>query len=126
MQSLQAEQNPGAVMSIKKPQKKLYYSLRQVSDMTSLDATEVKRMEKEFPVLKPIRNRSGNRYYSDKELNLLFQIKDLYLVQKLPVEDVEKQLNGSSTSFEMNETIRLKRTLAEVKLELREIMDMLP
>ena len=113
-------------MSIKKPQKKLYYSLRQVSDMTSLDATEVKRMEKEFPVLKPIRNRSGNRYYSDKELNLLFQIKDLYLVQKLPVEEVEKQLSGSSASFEMNETIRLKRTLAEVRLELREIMDMLP
>ena len=126
MQSLQAESNPGAVMSIKKPQKKLYYSLRQVSDMTSLDATEVKRMEKEFPVLKPIRNRSGNRYYSDKELNLLFQIKDLYLVQKLPVEEVEKQLSGSSASFEMNETIRLKRTLAEVLLELREIMDMLP
>lgn len=126
MQSFQAELNPGAVMSIKKPQKKLYYSLRQVSDMTSLDSTEVKRMEKEFPVLKPIRNRSGNRYYSDKELNLLFQIKDLYLVQKLPVEEVEKQLNGSSASFEMNETIRLKRTLAEVRLELREIMDMLP
>ena len=126
MQSLQAESNPGAVMSIKKPQKKLYYSLRQVSDMTSLDATEVKRMEKEFPVLKPIRNRSGNRYYSDKELNLLFQIKDLYLVQKLPVEEVEKQLSGSSASFEMNETIRLKRTLAEVRLALREIMDMLP
>ncbi|MGH1363858.1 MAG: MerR family transcriptional regulator [Calditrichia bacterium] len=110
-------------MSIRKPQKKLYYSLRQVSDMTSLESSEVKRMEKEFPVLKPIRNRSGNRYYSDKELNLLFQIKDLYLIKKLPITEVEKQLNGSHLEFEMNETIRLKRTLAEVRLELKEIME---
>ena len=41
--------------------KKLYYSIKEVSEMTELKPYVLRYWESEFPSLKPSKNRAGNR-----------------------------------------------------------------
>lgn len=112
-------------MAIQKPLQKLYYSLRQVAEMSNLTVAVIKRWEEEFPQLKPMRNRAGNRTYTDKDLTLIFLIKELLMEDKLTIEEARKQLKNHHVQISENESLGLKRTLAEVKLEIQEIMDLI-
>lgn len=112
-------------MIIRKPQKKLYYSLRQVLEMTGLTESMLKRWEQEFPQLKPLRNRAGNRHYTEKDLNLIFLIKELLEEKKLSPDEIRTRLRTHRFQLSENETVGLKRTLAEIKLEVQEILEMI-
>ena len=112
-------------MNIQKPLKKLYYSLRQVAEMSGMTTGVIKHWEEEFPQLKPARNRAGNRHYTEKDLDLLFLIKELLLEQKLSTDQVREHLKRYNSQLQENEAVGLKRTLAEVKLEIQEMMDLI-
>lgn len=114
-------------MSIQKPPKKLYYSLRQTAAMTGLSVAVLKNWEKEFPELQPARNRAGNRHYTDSDLTLLFRIKELLIEKKLSPEETRERLrrNPSRPAPELSEIVRLKKVLAEIKLEVEEILILL-
>ena len=69
----------GSQVVIQKPQKKLYYSLRQTAEMTGLTTQLIKNWEKESDQLAPMRNRAGNRHYTENDILLLFRLKELLL-----------------------------------------------
>ncbi|NUQ42358.1 MAG: MerR family transcriptional regulator [Calditrichaceae bacterium] len=112
-------------MMIRKLQKKLYYSLGQVLGMTGLTESLLKRWEKEFPELKPLRNRAGNRHYTEKDLNLIFLIKEFLEEKKLAPDEIRARLRTHRFQLAENETVGLKRTLAEIKLEVQEILELI-
>lgn len=114
-------------MSIQKPPKKLYYSLRQTAAMTGLSVAMLKNWEKEFPELQPARNRAGNRHYTDSDLTLLFRIKELLLEKKISPAEIRERLrsNPARPAPEVAEVVRLKKVLAEVRLEIEEILMLL-
>lgn len=112
-------------MYIQKPTKKLYYSLRQVLEMAGVTESVIKRWEEEFPQLKPARNRAGNRHYTEKDLALIFLIKELLLIQKLSIDEAREHLKNHNAQIQENEAIELKLALAEVKLEIQEIIDLI-
>jgi DNA-binding transcriptional MerR regulator len=112
-------------MNIQKPLKKLYYSLRQAAEMSGMTTSVIKRWEEEFPLLKPARNRAGNRHYTEKDLTLIFLIKELLLEQKLSVDEAREYLKNHNAQIYENEALGLKRALAEVRLEIQEIMDLI-
>ncbi len=47
---------------------KLYYSISEVSRITGLEPYVLRYWEIEFSVLKPKKNRSGNRTYTQKDI----------------------------------------------------------
>ncbi len=112
-------------MRIQKPQKRLYYSLRQAAEMLELQSDTIKRWEEDIVQLKPYRNRAGNRYYTEKDLTLLLQIKELLVEKKLTPPQISEHLKSNPINDEEKEVLELKRHLAEVKLELREILALL-
>ena len=112
-------------MSIQKPQKKLYYSLRQTASMVGLTPDNLKSWEKEYSQLKPRRNRAGNRYYTDKDLTLLFQIKAMLVEKKWAVEKIRHYLKTNGEENTETEPLRLKKALAEIKMEISEILEIL-
>ncbi len=75
--------------------KKLYYSIGEVAELTSLKAYVLRYWETEFPVLKPTKNRAGNRIYKDRDLKILFHIKYLLYDQKYTIEGARKQLKSA-------------------------------
>ena len=112
-------------MRIQKPKKKLVYPLREVCRMTGLEDSVIKRWEVQFPQLKPIRNRAANRSYSERDLKLIFYIRDLIYVHKLNEEEVKVKIRSYNPTKDSESLIQLQGLLAEIKMEVEEIRNLL-
>ncbi len=66
---------------------KLYYSIKEVSEMTELKPYVLRYWESEFPSLKPSKNRAGNRTYKKQDIQVILDIKKL-LYQKNNLQQV--------------------------------------
>ena len=56
---------------------KLYYSISEVAQITRLEPYVLRFWEKEFPMLKPKKNRGGNRIYQKQDIEIVNRIKHL-------------------------------------------------
>ncbi len=66
--------------------KKLYYSISEVSKLTQIEQYTLRYWENEFPQLKPSKNRAGNRIYTNQDISLILQIKELLKDKKYTFE----------------------------------------
>lgn len=73
--------------------KKLYYSISEVSRLTGLEQYILRYWETEFEQLKPGKNRAGNRIYTNKDIKLILQIKQLLREEKYTIEGAKKILD---------------------------------
>ena len=78
-------------MSIK-PIKKLYYSIGEVSKMTGLKQYVLRYWETEFPVLKPNKNKAGNRNYKDTDIKVIREIQTLLYEKKYTIKGAKQFL----------------------------------
>ncbi len=93
--------------------------------MLELPDTAIKNWENIFPQLKPVRNRAGNRTYVEKDLALLFYIKKLMYEEKKSVEEIQECLKQQRFNSLDDHPVHLRRVLSEVKMELKEILEIL-
>ncbi len=112
-------------MRIQRPKQKLVYPLREVCRLTGLPDTTIKRWEEQFPQIKPIRNRAANRSYLEKDVKLIFYIRDLIYVHKLDEQAVRERLKTYNPNKDRESPAYLKELLSEVKMELEEIRELL-
>jgi len=71
---------------------KLYYSISEVSQIVGEPQYVLRYWEKEFPLLKPKKNRAGNRIYSEKDIEIVRTIKTLLREQKLSLKGATLEL----------------------------------
>ncbi|MCF7920035.1 MAG: MerR family transcriptional regulator [Candidatus Cloacimonetes bacterium] len=71
---------------------KHYYQIGEVANMLSVKKHTLRFWETEFPLLKPRKNRSGNRIYTLEDIELLKQIKFLLYEQNYSIEGARKKL----------------------------------
>lgn len=71
---------------------KLYYSIGEVADMFSVNPSLVCFWEKEFDVLKPKKNKKGNRLFTAEDLDHFKLIHNLVKEQGLTLEGAKKYL----------------------------------
>lgn len=89
---------------------KLYYSISEVSKLIDEEQHILRYWEKEFEILRPKKNRAGNRIYSDKDLKILKMIKYLLRQKKISIKGVKEYLaknydfvvNSNLKTFEIN------------------------
>lgn len=86
--------------------KKLYYSISEVSKITAVEQYVLRYWETEFEQLKPQKNRAGNRIYTNKDIQLIMEIKSLLREKKYTIEGARNILgNGHEyVSYEEEET----------------------
>ncbi len=53
---------------------KMYQSIGKVAEMLNVNISLLRFWEKEFPMLKPFKNKKGTRYYRPQDIDLLRQI----------------------------------------------------
>jgi DNA-binding transcriptional MerR regulator len=80
--------------------KKLYYSISEVSRITGLEQHVLRYWESQFESLRPSKNRAGNRIYTNKDINLIFEIKHLVRDEGFTIEGAKKVLSARSTTHE--------------------------
>ncbi len=72
--------------------KKAYYSIGDVCDLTGLKPHVLRYWETQFDVLRPTKNRAGNRVYRPKDIELVLLVKNLLYKQKYTIEGANQKL----------------------------------
>lgn len=73
---------------------KLYYSIGEVAEMFDVNASLIRFWEKEFAVLKPKKNKKGNRLFTDKDIDHIRQIYQLVKKEGYTLEGAKQQLKS--------------------------------
>jgi len=90
--------------------KKLYYSIGEVSEMLSINASTIRYWEGEFPTLKPRKNRKGDRLFTDKDIDLIRVIHEL-------VKEKGYTVDGARNHLQKHKSDSINRMQAIRKLE---------
>ncbi len=104
---------------MKHDEEKLYYSISEVAEMTDVKPYVLRFWEKEFPLLRPKKNRGGNRTYQKREIALVNRIKNLLYEQGYTIEGARLKL--SETAPEVRRDEKMAELLNQVKRELMEL-----
>lgn len=108
---------------------KIYYSISEVARITGLQAYVLRFWEKEFPTLKPRKNRGGNRIYIQKDIELINRIKHLRTKEKLTIEGARKKLvmkRPSESKATLRTDARVKTIIGQIKKEVEDLLKLLP
>ncbi|AYO57662.1 transcriptional regulator [Chryseobacterium sp. 6424] len=101
---------------------KLYYSIGEVAKAFDVNASLIRYWEQEFPVIKPKKNKKGNRYFTPED------IKNLQIIYHL-VKEKGYTLDGArvalATNGKISETVSIINRLEFVKAELQKLKDSL-
>lgn len=91
---------------------KIFFKIGEVCDIVEVQAHVLRYWETEFPMLSPQKNRSGQRTYRRRDVEIALQIKDLLYEDLYTIAGAKKRLQN-----EMRETSRLKIVRTEPKEE---------
>jgi DNA-binding transcriptional MerR regulator len=109
----------------KEETEKLYYSISEVSELFELNASTLRFWEKEFDVLKPTKNKKGNRLFTKKDIEHISKIVDLVKHQGFTIQGAKEQLkqkaSGRSQSPASNAQVVEK--LKHIRARLIELRD---
>ena len=106
---------------------KLYYSIREVSEMTELKPYVLRYWESEFPTLKPSKNKAGNRTYKQRDIKVILDIKKLLYDKKFTIKGAVRELKNKSIERINDRTLSNTQVSAlnEIKNELKNILNLL-
>lgn len=93
---------------------KLYFSISEISELIGETSNVLRYWEKEFPILKPKKNRKGNRTYSPKDLTILKSIKKLLRDDMLSIKDARARLQDEIKRMEA-EAEEVTEAIADVE-----------
>ena len=99
---------------------RLYYSMKEVREMTGLTSSNLRYWEAQFKQLNPRKDGHGNRYYTLQDIDLIKQIKyirdDLKITR---IDAIKTELNSGKKKADIRQ--RATDILERVKSELLEI-----
>lgn len=105
-----------------------YFSIGDVCTLTGLKAHVLRYWETQFRVLSPAKNRSGNRVYARREVELVLLVKHLLYTEKYTVDGARQKLDEHRRAGELRGAAReaLRReTMLDMERELAAIVDVL-
>ncbi|MFQ5499493.1 MAG: MerR family transcriptional regulator [Candidatus Zixiibacteriota bacterium] len=104
---------------------KLYYSISEVSRITGLEPYVLRYWEKEFNVLRPRKNRGGNRTYTQKDIDTINRINFLRKNEKLTIAGTRNKLmmkRPSEAKRTVAETARIKTLIGQMRKEVEDLL----
>ncbi|MEW6469171.1 MAG: MerR family transcriptional regulator [Bacteroidota bacterium] len=102
---------------------KLYYTIGEVADMFRVNTSLIRFWEKEFEILKPVKNKKGNRMFSQKDVDNLRIIYHLVKERGFTLQGAKEKLKQNKedtiNNVELvNSLSRIKEFLQALKNEL--------
>jgi DNA-binding transcriptional MerR regulator len=79
-------------------QKRLYYKIGEACKALGIQPYVLRYWETEFPALSPSKSRSGQRVYSEKELETIRRIKELLYEEGYTIAGAKKKLEAELAS----------------------------
>lgn len=108
---------------------KLFFKIGEVAETADVEKHVLRFWEHEFEVLKPGKNRAGQRLYQKKDIELILKIKHLLYSEKYTLAGAKKKLMGKnkhvqkSLNFDPDQFIKLKKKLEKDLVSILKILD---
>jgi DNA-binding transcriptional MerR regulator len=95
-----------------------FYSIGEVCSLTDLKPHVLRYWESQFRFLNPAKNRSGNRVYKSREVELIMLVKHLLYTEKFTIDGARQRIDQYRRTGELKSSAR-KAFEAEVAGEAR-------
>lgn len=107
----------------KKPSRKMFFSMGEVSEMFDVNPSLIRFWEKRFDVLKPRKNAKGNRLFTPEDVENLKLIYHLVKEKGMTLSGAEKYIKDNKNALRRDVQIlehlgRIRAALLEIKSEL--------
>ena len=106
----------------KESNKSGFYTIGDVSEKTGVKSYILRYWEKEFPFLQPVKNKAGHRLYTERDVFIVNNIKELLYKKGYSIPGAKKVLweillgkKDNSVTDQIN----------EIKNDLREMLDLI-
>jgi DNA-binding transcriptional MerR regulator len=95
-----------------------FYSIGEVCALTDLKPHVLRYWESQFRFLNPAKNRSGNRVYKGREVELIMLVKHLLYTEKFTIDGARQRVDQYRRTGELRASAR-RAFEAEVVQDLR-------
>lgn len=101
---------------------KIYYSIGEVADMFNVNASLIRYWESEFTILRPRKNKKGNRLFTPKDIENLKKIYSLVKERGYTLQGAKDALRAKE-KLEAASEENLVDKLKGIKRQLLELRD---
>jgi DNA-binding transcriptional MerR regulator len=98
---------------------KQYYSIGDVAQMFNENTSLIRYWDNEFSILKPRKNRKGDRYFRPEDVKNLKMIYHLLRERKYTIEGAKEFLKNNKAAGENHEMIESLEKIKSFLLELK-------
>ncbi|HAF07024.1 MAG: MerR family transcriptional regulator [bacterium] len=108
--------------------RKRYYSIKEVSQMTGLRSYVLRYWETVFPKLKPLKHSvNGRRMYTEKDIEIVKRIKELLYEKKYTIKGANEVMNSKVEIVQLNFDFKNDKNYikGEIKRKLNEVVNLL-
>ena len=105
-----------------------FFSIGEVCQLTDLKPHVLRYWESQFRFLNPAKNRSGNRVYQRREIELIMLVKHLLYTEKYTIEGARQRIEHYRRTGELRSVARRaleRETIQELRLAISEVADLL-
>jgi DNA-binding transcriptional MerR regulator len=102
---------------------KLYYSIGEVAEMFDVNASLIRFWEKEFDIIKPKKNKKGNRFFTQQDIDNIRLIYHLVKEKGLTLSGARKKIKDNKE--DTNSNYEIVKALTNIKAMLLEIKESL-
>lgn len=102
-----------------------FFSIGEVCELTDLKPHVLRYWESQFKFLNPQKNRSGNRVYQRKEIELIQLVKHLLYVDKYTIDGARLKVDEHRKAGDLRQVARAALSLETVESLERELRDVL-
>src|SRR5712691_5318188 len=103
-----------------------FFSIGDVCTLTDLKPHVLRYWESQFKFLHPAKNRSGNRVYQRREIELIMLVKQLLYTEKYTIDGARQKIEQYRRSGELKPEARralTAQTLRELEEALQEMLN---
>ena len=105
-----------------------FFSIGDVCELTGLKPHVLRYWESQFRFLHPAKNRSGNRVYQRREVELIMLVKQLLYVEKYTIDGARQRVEEYKKAGELKTLARAalgSQTISALEQELANILTVL-
>ena len=107
---------------------KEYYSIGDVCEIADLKPHVLRYWETQFSVLRPTKNRAGNRVYRRKEIKLIQLLRHLLYTERYTIEGARQKLDQLRKDGKLKKAARVawdQETIRDLRREADELVELL-
>jgi DNA-binding transcriptional MerR regulator len=107
---------------------KEFFSMGDVCSLTDLKPHVLRYWESQFRFLHPAKNRSGNRVYQRREIELIMLVRQLLYTEKYTIDGARQKIDEYKKNGELRSVARAAldmQTIESLEADLRSISEIL-